>query len=113
MATEQNYNVLGICGSLREKSYNMMALRIAGELDARGMKLTITTIADLPLYNFDIQEKGFPAPVDRLRNELLAADALLFASPEYNWSVSAPLKNAIDWLSRYKPAVPFETKRRR
>jgi chromate reductase, NAD(P)H dehydrogenase (quinone) len=110
MATEQNYNVLGICGSLREKSYNMMALKIAGGLMPAGMKLKITSIGDLPLYNFDIQAKGFPAPVDRLRNEVLAADALLFASPEYNWSVSAPLKNAIDWLSRYKPAVPFENK---
>jgi chromate reductase, NAD(P)H dehydrogenase (quinone) len=107
---EQNYNVLGICGSLREKSYNMMALKIAGGLMPAGMKLQITTIGDLPLYNLDVQEKGFPAAVDRLRGEVLAADALLFASPEYNWSVSAPLKNAIDWLSRYKPAVPFENK---
>jgi chromate reductase len=110
MATEQNYNVLGLCGSLREKSYNMMALKTAGELMPAGMKLKITTIGDLPLYNFDIQAKGFPASVDRLRNEVLAADALLFASPEYNWTVSAPLKNVIDWLSRYKPAVPFEGK---
>jgi chromate reductase len=110
MATEQSYNVLGICGSLREKSYNMMALKIAGELMPAGMKLKITAIGDLPLYNFDIQAKGFPAPVDRLRNEVAAADALLFASPEYNWTVSAPLKNVIDWLSRYKPVVPFENK---
>jgi chromate reductase len=110
MATDQNYKVLGICGSLREKSYNMMALKVAGELMPAGMKLNITTIGDLPLYNLDVQDKGFPAPVDRLRNEVLAADALLFASPEYNWTVSAPLKNVIDWLSRYKPAVPFENK---
>jgi chromate reductase, NAD(P)H dehydrogenase (quinone) len=110
MATEQSYNVLGICGSLREKSYNMMALKVAGELMPPGMKLKVTAIGDLPLYNFDVQQKGFPAPVDRLRGEILAADALLFASPEYNWTVSAPLKNAIDWLSRYKPTVPFENK---
>jgi len=105
-----DYKILGICGSLREKSYNMMALKIAGELMPPGMKLQITAIGDLPLYNFDVQQKGFPAPVNRLRDEILAADALLFASPEYNWSVSAPLKNAIDWLSRFKPAVPFENK---
>jgi chromate reductase len=109
MATE-NYTVLGMCGSLREKSYNMMALKVAGELMPSGMKLKVTAIADLPLYNFDVQQKGFPASVERLRQEVLAADALLFASPEYNWSVSAPLKNVIDWLSRYKPAVPFENK---
>ena len=58
--------VLALSGSLREKSYNMMALRIAGGLMPAGMKLKITTIADLPLYNLDIQDKGFPAPVDRL-----------------------------------------------
>jgi chromate reductase, NAD(P)H dehydrogenase (quinone) len=110
MATEPSYDVLGLCGSLREKSYNMMALKIAGELMPAGMKLKITSIGDLPLYNFDIQARGFPASVDRLRNEMAAADALLFASPEYNWSVSAPLKNVIDWMSRYKPVVPFEGK---
>jgi chromate reductase, NAD(P)H dehydrogenase (quinone) len=110
MATEQNYNVLGMCGSLREKSFNMMALKVAGELMPPGMKLKITAIGDLPLYNFDVQQKGFPASVNRLRDEVLAADALLFASPEYNWTVSAPLKNVIDWLSRFKPAVPFENK---
>jgi chromate reductase len=110
MATEQNYNVLGMCGSLREKSFNLMALKVAGELMPPGMKLKITAIGDLPLYNFDVQQKGFPASVNRLRDEVLAADALLFASPEYNWTVSAPLKNVIDWLSRFKPAVPFENK---
>ena len=108
--TTESYNVLGLCGSLREQSFNMMALKVAGELMPPGMKLSITAIGDLPLYNLDVQEKGFPAPVNRLRDEMLAADALLFASPEYNWSVSAPLKNAIDWLSRYEPTVPFKNK---
>ena len=110
MSTEQRYKVLGLCGSLREKSFNMMALKVAGELMPAGMSLQITAIGDLPLYNFDVQQKGFPAAVTRLRDEVQAADALLFASPEYNWSVGAPLKNAIDWLSRFKPLVPFENK---
>lgn len=101
--------ILGICGSLRQKSYNLAALKTAGELMPAGMKLQITGIAELPIYNFDIQEKGFPASVTKLRDEILAADALLFASPEYNWSVGAPLKNAIDWMSRFQP-VPFANK---
>src|SRR6266496_2530852 len=84
----------------------MAALRTAGELMPPGLKLRITGIGDLPIYNFDVQEKGFPAPVTKLRDEILAADALLFASPEYNWSVGAPLKNAIDWMSRFQPQ-PF------
>jgi len=101
--------VLGICGSLRQKSYNMSALKTAGALMPAGLKLEITAIGDIPMYNFDLQEKGFPAPVTKLRDEILAADALLFASPENNWSVGAPLKNAIDWMSRFQPQ-PFVNK---
>jgi len=104
------FRVLGFCGSLRKNSYNMTALKTAGELMPASMKLQIATIDDLPLYNFDVQEKGFPKEVNRLRDEILAADALLFASPEYNWSVGAPLKNAIDWMSRYQPQQPFLNK---
>ncbi|MGC2519767.1 MAG: NADPH-dependent FMN reductase [Burkholderiales bacterium] len=103
------FRVLGICGSLRQKSYNMMALTVVGEMMPAGMKLAITSLADLPIYNFDVQEKGFPASVTKLRDEILAADALYFAAPEYNWSVSAPLKNAIDWMSRFQPQ-PFANK---
>ncbi|HTF14169.1 MAG TPA: NADPH-dependent FMN reductase [Burkholderiales bacterium] len=109
MNTPASFQVLGICGSLRQKSYNMMALKTAGELMPPGLKLRITSIAELPIYNFDVQEKGFPAPVTRLRDEILAADALFFASPEYNWTIGAPLKNAIDWMSRFQP-VPFLNK---
>jgi chromate reductase len=103
------FDVLGICGSLRQKSFNMAALRAAGELMPAGLKLRITSIAELPIYNLDVQEKGFPAPVTKLRDEILAADALLFASPEYNWSLSGALKNAIDWMSRFQPQ-PFQNK---
>jgi chromate reductase len=107
--TPAHLQVLGICGSLRQKSYNMAALRAAGELMPPGLELRITSIAELPIYNFDVQEKGFPAPTTKLRDEILAADALLFASPEYNWSVGAPLKNSIDWMSRFQPQ-PFNNK---
>jgi len=103
------FKVLGFCGSLKQKSYNMIALKTAGELMPASMKLEITRFEDLPIYNFDVQEKGFPATATRLREEVLAADALLFASPEYNWSVGAPLKNVIDWLSRFQPQ-PFNNK---
>jgi len=109
MNAPASFRVLGICGSLRQKSYNMIALKTAGELMPAGLKLEITGIGDLPIYNFDVQEKGFPAPATRLCEEILAADALLFASPEYNWSVGAPLKNAIDWMSRFQPQ-PFNNK---
>lgn len=109
MNNQSTFDVLGICGSLRQKSFNMAALRSAGELMPPRLKLRITSIAEIPMYNFDLQEKGFPAPVTKLRDEILAADALLFASPEYNWSITAPLKNAIDWMSRFQPQ-PFQNK---
>lgn len=102
--------VLGICGSLRAKSYNMAALKAAGDLMPADLSLTITQYADIPLYNQDVQDKGFPEPVMRLNREILDADAILIASPEYNYSVSGVLKNALDWLSRIQPAQPFKNK---
>jgi len=107
--TTVTFKVLGICGSLRQKSFNLAALKAAGELMPAVLKLEITGIGDLPIYNADVQEKGFPAAAIRLRDEILAADALLFASPENNWTVSACLKNAIDWMSRFQPQ-PFQNK---
>jgi chromate reductase len=103
------FKVLGFCGSLRQKSYNLIALKTAGELMPPGLALEIARYDDLPMYNFDVQEKGWPVAATRLRDEILAADALLFASPEYNWSVGAPLKNVIDWMSRFQPQ-PFANK---
>jgi chromate reductase, NAD(P)H dehydrogenase (quinone) len=101
--------VLGICGSLRKASLNMAALRACNELLPLGMTLQITSIADLPMINQDVLDAGMPEPVKRLRGEITAADGLLLASPEYNFSVSAPLKNAIDWGSR-PPNQVFQDK---
>ena len=92
--------VLGICGSLRKASYNMAALRACSELMPKGMTLQITSLAEIPMYNQDVFDAGMPPAVKRFREEIAAADGLLIASPEYNFSVSAPLKNAIDWASR-------------
>jgi len=92
--------VLGLCGSLRKASLNMAALRACSELLPAGMTLEIGSIADLPMFNQDVLDQGMPAPVKRFREQVAAADGLLIASPEYNFSIPAPLKNAIDWGSR-------------
>ena len=92
--------VLALVGSLRKGSYNKLALRAAMELKPAGMQIQHAEIGDLPLYDDDIREQGYPAPVRRLRAEIAAADALLFVTPEYNYSVPGVLKNAIDWASR-------------
>jgi chromate reductase len=102
--------VLGICGSLRKNSYNAMALKVAGENLPPGMILDVfDKMVEIPLYNEDVKEKGFPPPVADLRARIKSADALLLATPEYNYSISGVLKNAIDWASR-PPDQPFDGK---
>ena len=101
--------VLGICGSLRKASLNMAALRACKDMLPEGMALEITSLADLPMFNQDVLDQGMPAPVKRFRDEVAAADGLLIASPEYNFSIPAPLKNAIDWGSR-APSQVFHEK---
>jgi chromate reductase, NAD(P)H dehydrogenase (quinone) len=101
--------ILGICGSLRKGSFNMVALRTCNELMPQGITMQIANIADIPMFNQDVFDAGIPDPVKRLRAEIAAADGILFASPEYNFSLSGALKNAIDWASR-PPSQPFEGK---
>ncbi len=101
--------VLGICGSLRKGSFNMMALRVAQGLAPAGMKIDIADISAFPPYNEDVKAQGFPPAVQAFRDQIAAADALLFVTPEYNYSVSGVLKNAIDWGSR-PPNQPFDGK---
>lgn len=101
--------VLGICGSLRKGSFNAMALRAAQKLAPAGMTLEIADISRIPLYNDDVRLAGEPAPVQELKAQVRAADALLLVSPEYNFSVSGVLKNTLDWMSR-PPEPPFDGK---
>ena len=101
--------ILGICGSLRRTSLNMAALRAAAANAPDGVELQIADITSVPLYDNDVYERGFPPAVDTLRDQIHDADALLFATPEYNYSFSGVLKNAIDWVSR-PPDHPFAGK---
>ena len=98
-----------ISGSLRTGSYNTAALRVAAELAPEDVTIRQESIADFPLYNDDLQAGGFPSAVTRLQKAIASADAVLIATPEYNYSVSGVLKNAIDWVSRTDPQ-PFANK---
>jgi chromate reductase len=92
--------VIGISGSLRRRSYNTALLRYAAQVAPAGMKVELADIGGFPLFNTDVRDEvGFPEPVAALRRKLQEADGLLIASPEYNHSLTGPLKNAIDWLS--------------
>jgi chromate reductase len=109
MSDPKPISVLGICGSLRKGSFNRAALNTAIELKPAGMNVTVADISQIPLYDEDLRAQGFPPPVEALRRQIKAADALLFACPEYNYSMSGVLKNAIDWASR-PPDQPFAGK---
>lgn len=101
--------ILGICGSLRKQSLNRFALLASQKLMPAVMALEIAEIGELPLYNQDIEVAGMPAAVTRLGQQIAQADGVLIASPEYNFSMTAALKNALDWSSRLKP-MPWKDK---
>jgi len=91
--------ILGIPGSLRQASFNRYALVAAQSLLPSGVSLDIFGLDGIPAYNQDL-DKQPPARVVELKARIRAADAILFATPEYNYSVPGVLKNAIDWASR-------------
>ena len=90
--------VLAMSGSLRAKSTNTGLLNYAQAQAPAGIEITIADIRELPFYNADLTVK--PAAVEALLAQLAAADALLLACPEYNYSMAPALKNALDWASR-------------
>jgi chromate reductase, NAD(P)H dehydrogenase (quinone) len=99
--------IVGIAGSLRRGSYNLMLLRAAADVMPEGVSLEIASIGDIPLYNADVEaEQGIPAPVQRLKDRIAAADGLLIVTPEYNNAMPGVLKNALDWLSRPPADIP-------
>ena len=93
-------HILAICGSLRSGSFNRGLLRAAHDVAPEGVTVEIAEVGELPLINEDLERQGWPAPVAALRERAYAADGLLFGVPEYNSGISAPLKNAMDWISR-------------
>ncbi len=78
---------------------NRGLIRAAAESKPAGVEIDCFDILPIPLYNRDVEDEGFPESVVALRGKITAADALLIATPEYNWSVPGVLKNAIDWVS--------------
>ena len=102
--------VLGFAGSLRKDSYNRALLRAAREIAApEGIDVEIFDIDGIPPYNQD-DEAALPAAVRDFKSRIEQADALLLVTPEFNYSVSGVLKNAIDWASRPYGANSFDDK---
>lgn len=103
------FRILGISGSLRKASYNTAALRAAAAHAPQGIEISLADLSGILLYDGDAQVQGFPPAVQLLGQQIQQADAVLFGCPEYNYSVSGVLKNAIDWVSRLNPQ-PFAGK---
>ena len=101
--------LVAFCGSLRKASFNRLALQAFIERVPTGTSVQTIEIGDWPLYDADIQAKGFPDKVQAAQKSMLEADGIVLVSPEYNYGISGVLKNAIDWLSRMTPQ-PFATK---
>ncbi|MBT9612881.1 MAG: NAD(P)H-dependent oxidoreductase [Burkholderiales bacterium] len=91
--------ILGIVGSLRKNSYNHAVLKAAQDLTPPGAVLNLIELHGIPVFNQDT-EMTLPDSVLEFKRRILAADAILFATPEYNYSLPGGLKNAIDWASR-------------
>lgn len=101
----QHIHLVGISGSLRQKALNTSLLHAFKELLPEDISLEIASIEDIPLYDADLDIPAAserPGSVARLRETLAKADGIVFASPEYNYSIPGGLKNAIDWASRGK-----------
>jgi chromate reductase len=96
---DKRIRILGIAGSLRRKSYNRAALRAAQKLSPEDAELEIFELDGIPVFNQDEEQTPPPAVVE-FKKRIRDADAILFVTPEYNYSIPGALKNAIDWASR-------------
>ena len=102
-----NLTFVGISGSLRKASRNTGLLRCCAAHLPQNVSLEIADISALPFYNADIEK---PAVVQRLIDQVSAADGLVLACPDYNYSLAPALKNALDWLSREPDLAPLTGK---
>jgi len=99
--------LVGICGSLRKASLNRALLVAVGETLPAGSTLELLESLDLPSLNSDV---GEPAAVTDLKRAIAGSDGVVFAVPEYNYSIPGGLKNALDWISRPPPQSPLRGK---
>lgn len=110
MQKSKPLSILSFSGSLRKGSFNTALLRAAQEILPADMTLEIFDLSPIPFFNADLEASGMPPAVQIFKNKISAADALLIATPEYNYSVSGVLKNAIDWASRPPKDSPLNGK---
>ncbi len=106
---KEKFHFVAVSGSLRKASWNTMVLKAAQQLVPENVHIEHLSIDWVPLYNFDLHNKRYPDVVEKLDNVIKAADAVIFVTPEYNYSVPGVLKNFIDFASK-SPLRPFDMK---
>ncbi len=106
---KENHRFIAISGSLRKKSFNTMVVKATQKLAQANIVIEHMSIADIPMYNFDLHEKIFPEAVEKLCTAIKTADGVIIVTPEYNYSVPGALKNVIDFISKH-PLKPFDKK---
>ena len=102
--------ILALAGSFRSGSFNQALIRAARELAPEHVRIDDFDLRTVPFYDGDLEAAGEPEEVAALKGVINGADALLLATPEYNGSVPAVLKNALDWASRRRPDSPLRGK---
>lgn len=107
---ENDIHILALAGSFRKDSFNQALIRAARELAPGHVWIQDLDLRTVPFYDGDVEAAGDPEEVTALKHAIAEADALLIATPEYNGSVPAMLKNAIDWASRRPPNSPLRNK---
>lgn len=106
----EDVRILALAGSFRSESFNQALIRAARELAPGHVQIDDFDLRTVPFYDGDLEAQGDPEEVAALKGAVARADALLIATPEYNGSVPAVLKNAIDWASRRPPDSPLRDK---
>lgn len=108
MTEQAHLTILGLCGSLRGKSFNRGLLLAAQELLPHGVSLEIADLRGVPEFDEDLELAGqIPPQVIEIKARIAAADVLLVATPEYNYGLPGWFKNVIDWVSRPVATTPF------
>ncbi len=105
------FDIVALSGSLREGSYNTMLVKAVIAMAPEALKCELVSFKGFPIYNGDDEAAyGIPEAVKAMQERIRRCDAVIISTPEYNFSIPGPLKNATDWLSRGKHQ-PFKDKR--
>jgi chromate reductase, NAD(P)H dehydrogenase (quinone) len=107
----KGFRILGLAGSLRRASFHRGILRAAHEVAPEWMSCESFDLARIPYFNQDLEDQGYPEPAEELREKIRAYEAVLIATPEYDYAIPGVLIAALDWAlrSRYDP-TPFRHK---